>query len=214
MILYHGSENIIDKPEFGKGKFYNDYGRGCYCTENIELAKEWACTDNYIGYVNTYGIDLDRLNVLYLTSDDYSMLNWLAVLIFNRGLRITTRNAKRAVKWLKDNYYIDVESYDVVVGYRADDSYFAFARAFLNNEISYKQLCYAIRLGKLGEQVVIKSREGFEQIKYIEANKVKGEYLIKRKQRDEMARKLYMEEMEREDIDGMYIIDMMRVGDK
>jgi hypothetical protein len=142
------------------------------------------------------------------------MLNWLAVLIFNRGLRITTPNAKRAVKWLKDNYYIDVESYDVVVGYRADDSYFAFARAFLNNEISYKQLCYAIRLGKLGEQVVIKSREGFEQIKYIEANKVKGEYLIKRKQRDEMARKLYMEEMEREDIDGMYIIDMMRAGDK
>ena len=27
-ILYHGSPEIIKKPEYGKGKTYNDYGRG------------------------------------------------------------------------------------------------------------------------------------------------------------------------------------------
>lgn len=27
-ILYHGSENIIEKPEFGKGARNNDYGKG------------------------------------------------------------------------------------------------------------------------------------------------------------------------------------------
>ena len=43
MILYHGSDSIVKSPEYGKGKFYNDYGRGFYCTENKELAKEWAC---------------------------------------------------------------------------------------------------------------------------------------------------------------------------
>ncbi|MCR4746658.1 MAG: DUF3990 domain-containing protein [Lachnospiraceae bacterium] len=41
--LYHGSENIIKTPEFGKEKLNNDYGRGSYCTENAELAKKWAC---------------------------------------------------------------------------------------------------------------------------------------------------------------------------
>ena len=34
-ILYHGSEFLIEKPEFGKGARHNDYGRGFYCTENI-----------------------------------------------------------------------------------------------------------------------------------------------------------------------------------
>lgn len=41
-ILYHGSEFLIEKPEFGKVARHNDYGRGFYCTENIELAREWA----------------------------------------------------------------------------------------------------------------------------------------------------------------------------
>lgn len=39
MILYHGSNHIIDKPLYGAGKKHNDYGIGFYCTENIELAK-------------------------------------------------------------------------------------------------------------------------------------------------------------------------------
>ena len=41
MIIYHGSKDIIEKPEFGKGNQKNDYGLGFYCTENVELAKEW-----------------------------------------------------------------------------------------------------------------------------------------------------------------------------
>ena len=38
--IYHGSANIIKQPAFGAGKLYNDYGRGFYCTEHIELAKQ------------------------------------------------------------------------------------------------------------------------------------------------------------------------------
>ena len=39
IVLYHGSNGKIEKPLFGKGKIYNDYGQGFYCTEHIELAK-------------------------------------------------------------------------------------------------------------------------------------------------------------------------------
>ena len=63
LILYHGSPEIIQTPVFGKGKSYNDYGRGFYCTEHLELAKEWACTENTDGYANKYEID----NKEYLT---------------------------------------------------------------------------------------------------------------------------------------------------
>ena len=40
ITLYHGSEKIVERPMFGEGKIHNDYGRGFYCTEHLELAKE------------------------------------------------------------------------------------------------------------------------------------------------------------------------------
>ena len=56
LILYHGSPEIIQSPVYGKGKINNDYGRGFYCTEHLELAKEWACTEGTDGYVNQYEV--------------------------------------------------------------------------------------------------------------------------------------------------------------
>lgn len=43
LAIYHGSQQIVEVPQFGVGKPYNDYGQGFYCTESSELAKEWAC---------------------------------------------------------------------------------------------------------------------------------------------------------------------------
>lgn len=40
--IYHGSDHIIEKPKFGYGKPYNDYGIGFYCTQNPNMAKEWG----------------------------------------------------------------------------------------------------------------------------------------------------------------------------
>ena len=83
-ILYHGSEFLIEKPEFGKGARHNDYGRGFYCTENIELAREWACAKQKNGYVNIYELDMEGLKVLNLNDSKYHILNWLAILSDNR----------------------------------------------------------------------------------------------------------------------------------
>lgn len=77
LTLYHGSPEIIQTPVFGKGKSYNDYGNGFYCTEHLELAKEWACTENTDGYANKYEFDTDGLSILNLSSDEYTILHWL-----------------------------------------------------------------------------------------------------------------------------------------
>ncbi len=45
-ILYHGSSQIIQTPQFGVGRVDNDYGQGFYCTESLPLAKEWACSSD------------------------------------------------------------------------------------------------------------------------------------------------------------------------
>ena len=95
LILYHGSPEIIKTPMFGKGKSYNDYGKGFYCTEHLELAKEWACTENTDGYANKYEMDTTGLSVLNLSSDEYTILHWLALLMNYRKFRISTPIMKR-----------------------------------------------------------------------------------------------------------------------
>lgn len=131
MILYHGSNEKIEKPIFGKGKVYNDYGQGFYCTEHIELAKEWACNEGVDGFANKYELDLTDLEILNLSEERCTILHWLALLMENRLFRVTAPVMRRGVQWLKEHFLIDIGEYDLIIGYRADDSYFSFARAFI-----------------------------------------------------------------------------------
>ena len=211
LTLYHGSSQIVDTPVFGAGKAYNDYGKGFYCTEHLELAKEWACTENTDGYVNQYEIDTTDLSILDLSSDEYTILHWLALLMEYRQFRISTPVMKRGAQWLKEHFLIDLTPYDMVIGYRADDSYFSFARAFVNNEISLNQLSYAMKLGKLGEQFVLKSPVAFERIRFVSYEAVDNtQYYAKRKARDEEAREAFRAESEHDDLDGLYMRDLIR----
>ena len=77
--IYHGSEKIIEEPEFGAGKKYNDYGLGFYCTESGELAKEWACRTQRDGYANEYLIDLEGLNIVDLNDEKHYLLNFCGI---------------------------------------------------------------------------------------------------------------------------------------
>ena len=211
LFLYHASPELFHTPVFGKGKSYNDYGRGFYCTEQLELAKEWACTENTDGYANKYEIDTKGLSVLNLSSDEYTILHWLALLMKYRKFRVSTPVMKRGADWLKERFLIDLTPYDAVVGYRADDSYFSFARAFVNNEISLTQLAYAMRLGRLGEQFVLKSPSAFAKIHFISYETCDNTvYYAKRKARDDEARAAFRAELEKDDIDGLYMRDILR----
>ena len=216
MILYHGSEKIIDAPEFGKGNSHNDYGRGFYCTENEELAKEWACSNNNNGFANKYEFDMDGLNVLYLNSENYNLLNWLAVLTKHRTYWENNTVTELAKKYLAENFMIDTSGFDVIIGYRADDSYFSFAQDFVAGAISYRQLGEAMRLGKLGEQIVLMSEKAFERIKYISNSPADASiYYKKKKERDRMARKEYRQtKSEALSPDELLIVDIIREGMK
>lgn len=192
MTLYHGSEMIIENPAYGKGNLRNDYGRGFYCTESEELAKEWACSNNKNGFANKYEFDVEGLNVLYLNSEEYTLLNWLAVLTKNRTYWENGTVSQMAKKYIALHFMVDISAYDVVIGYRADDSYFSFAQDFVAGAISYRQLGEAMRLGKLGEQIVLVSEKAFERIKYVSSSFADASiYYKKKKERDRAARKAY-----------------------
>lgn len=215
MIIYHGSKDIIEKPEFGKGNKKNDYGLGFYCTENVELAKEWACSNNETnGYANQYEIDLSAYKVLDLREEKYSILNWMAILLKFRTFDVNTPISAQAKEYILENFYVNVEEYDVIIGYRADDSYFSFAKDFINNTISVEQLAEAMRLGDLGIQIVLKSKRAFDTVKYISYELAESkEYYVKRVSRDKKARETYLSGQRQNSAhDGLFVIDIIRKG--
>ena len=191
MILYHGSKDIIERPIYGQGKKYNDYGLGFYCTDNIELAKEWGTSFERSGYANRYQIDCTGLTILDLNDDKYCILE--------------------AKEFLKKNFMLDYKKYDIIKGYRADDSYFSFAQDFINGTISYRQLNNAMHLGKLGIQYVLKSKEAFNRIVfdgYEEADY--KEWYAKKMKRDKSARREYFDvERNRRQRGDIYITQIL-----
>ena len=215
MIIYHGSKDIIERPEFDKGNKKNDYGLGFYCTENVELAKEWACSNNETnGYANQYEIDLSDHKVLDLRDEKYSILNWMALLLKFRTFDVNTPISAQAKEYILENFYVDVEEYDVIIGYRADDSYFSFAKDFINNTISVEQLAEAMRLGELGIQIVLKSKRAFDTVKYISYELAEcKEYYVKRVSRDKKARETYLSGHRQNSVaDGLFVMDIIRKG--
>ena len=195
LTLYHGSSLIIERPQFGKGNPFNDYGLGFYCTETLELAKEWACSMEQDGFANRYSFQTDGLSILNLSDGKYNILNWLSILLMNR-------------KFFLPPY----ENYDVIIGYRADDSYFSFASAFLNNTISLAQLERAMFLGKLGEQVVLKSEQAFSHLHFEESIPAERTIYYPRKAtRDSEARAAFRAERKVAPVrDAVYMIDILR----
>lgn len=208
-IIFHGSKNIIEKPLFGFGNQHNDYGVGFYCTEIEELAKEWAIDIDRDGYANEYELNLNGLKVLSLTK--YNVLYWLAILLENRTFVTISPLANEAKQYIIDNFHIDYRSYDVIIGYRADDSYFAFAKDFINGVISYQQLGKAIKLGNLGEQVVLISEKAFKHLSYVGSVFVEKDVFLKTKiKRDESARKEYFNSREmKRDKNDLYILQII-----
>ncbi|WP_028510490.1 DUF3990 domain-containing protein [Ruminococcus sp. NK3A76] len=216
MIVYHGSDHIIETPTYNGSKRANDYGYGFYTTESIELAKEWACSDNRDGFANRYDADLDGLSVLNLNSPDYSILNWLAILTKFRTYWQSGSISEEAKEYLYKNFFIDPSDYDVIIGYRADDSYFSFAQDFVAGTISLSKLSEAMLLGKLGEQIVFKSQRSFSHIRFAGAEPADAEtYYIKKNTRDTEARREYRKTKRSQDsINDIFMLDIMREGIK
>lgn len=212
ITIYHGSNQIVEIPTFGAGRKNNDFGPGFYCTENSDLAKEWAVSSLRNGFSNRYTLDTEYLNILRLNSPDYTILNWIAVLVEHRLFSIRTPVARRAKQYLIEHFGINVNAFDLIIGYRADDSYFVFAEAFLNNAITVEQLSRAMLLGKLGEQIVVKSKFAYSRLQY-EGFEIaeKETYYVLRKARNDEAGQKYLDILE-EESDGLYIRDIIRGG--
>ncbi len=216
LMLYHGSDKRIEQPVFGAGNLRNDYGRGFYCTEHINMANEWAVERDRDGFTNCYHLNTSGLSVLNLNTSEYTILHWLAVLLENRVFDLAAPLPLEAREYLLATFSVDYENADIMRGYRADDSYFSFAQDFLNGLISFQQLSRAMYLGNLGEQIVLKSEAAFDSIEFVSANPVAAsEWFPLREARDSQARRQYFDvERNRRSPEDLYILHILdeRIG--
>lgn len=213
MKLLHGTDHIIEAPDITIGNPHNDYGMGFYCTKVDEMAREWACKKNSNGFVNVYDFDDTDLKVLNLLDGNHTILNWIALLLQFRTFKLDSEIAMDARDYLIQHYAINLSGYDVVIGYRADDSYFQYAESFVSNALPLRSLNTALRLGKLGEQTVVISQKGFERLKFLEAYPVdKSVYYPKFVDRDSTARDTYRREIKRSKSyrDDIFVMDILR----
>ena len=191
IILFHGSIDAVGWPSLSKCREANDFGRCFYCTEDIELAKEWSCQRGKTGVVSGYTLKMDGLNIVNLNSEQYHTLNWIGTLLQHRQPNNLDDDSDYARKYLIQNFAVDLTRADVVVGYRADDSYFQYATDFLQNRISLDKLSEAMHLGKLGEQVAVRSERAFARLTFKRAYRTAQKYIRLYMERDVRARDGY-----------------------
>lgn len=211
--ILHGTDHIIEVPDIDKGNEKNDYGKGFYCTRIPEMAKEWACKQNTDGFSNRYELDLTDLRILDLTDGKHTVLNWIAILLEHRTLSLDSEIAIDAKDYIIEHFSIDTYEYDVIIGYRADDSYFRYAESFVENGLSLRSLNKALHLGKLGEQTVLISKKAYNQIKFIDAEPVdKTIYYPKFIDRDTKAREAYKNDIRKTKSyrDDIFVMDILR----
>lgn len=170
MVFYHGSKKIIKTPLENGSNPTNDYGPAFYVTTDLESAKSWACRNDSVGVVNKYSVrntTFASFRVLDLTNKDkYSVLNWLAILMHFRTLDSSfKKNNQIVLEWLS-KYYIDISEYDVIIGFRADDSYFRFPIRFISNDLAFEDLEEVFLSGNLGVQYCFVSKHAIESLKF------------------------------------------------
>ena len=209
MKFYYGADSLVIQPLFNFGNPSNDYGLGFYLTKDKKLARLWASKFEHGGFLIEYDVDITALNILRLDSiKDEDVLVWISILISHRFSKEERMENIANIKWLEENYSVALDGIDAIIGYRADDSYFDYSRDFVRNELSLEILKDAMRLGKLGNQFVLKSKKAFDSIKYIKSEKVEhtNEYEVFRKR----TKFEYLKLKKEDDINNTYIRDLIR----
>lgn len=160
--LYHGSDHILKFPIYGGGKADNDYGNGFYTTEYEDRARSWAALNGKPDHciVNEYDLDMEDLKILDLNA--HGVLAWIAEVVANRGMNQEAANivGERIV----ERYRVNSDDVDIIMGYRADDSYTQVIEAFLLNQLNVSEVKRLFYKGSLGNQIFLKSEKAFQCI--------------------------------------------------
>lgn len=208
--LYHGTTNYNLSPSPTFKNPYNDFGSGLYTTPDLIKAREWSMSkyskNPTFSFVYGYTLNIDGLMILDLTQYRAAVL--AAVLSRYRRVDpkypIFTHNASM----LQSCVNISTDDYDIIYGWRSDDSFFQYIEDFMSGNICEEDLSVAYLLGNLGYQYCIKSELAFSRLELFHKEVVTDlQYRESFNSNDRAARHAYNKMRRR---NGTYINDAIR----
>ena len=150
MKIYHGSSEIIKKPEIRQTIFNKDFGNGYYCTALQSQAERWAmrytnAIVNVYEYQEQAGL---RLLTFREMTDD-----WLDFIADCRGGKPHT--------------------YDIVTGAMANDQVWNYVADFLSGILTREQFWILAKFKNPTHQIAFCSQRSLECIEYLVSYEVK-----------------------------------------
>lgn len=161
MILYHGSIDLVDKPEIRTGDVYLDFGVGFYTTTSYEQAERWARIkmrrhNATVGYVSVYEFDLEAATKeLSIDKFDIADAKWLEFVVNNR----------------KGVPASDVR--DMHIGPVADDNVYQSIRLFETGAYDAEYTVKKLKTEVLQDQWTLHTDKALSYLKFVEAKEIK-----------------------------------------
>lgn len=159
MKLYHGSLEIVQKPEIRKANRTLDYGSGFYTTTSYEQAEAWVRrrmdeAKHNRGYVNVYDIQETIPTSLRLLIFQSPTEEWVDFVMRNR----TERGF--------------VHDYDIVYGPVANDRVYAAFALYEGGLLNKQDLIKELKAYKLVDQYLFHTERAIKTLTFIEAKEV------------------------------------------
>lgn len=154
MLLYHGSNVIVERPRLIKQNRFLDFGFGFYTTTNREQAESFAQKvafkrKNGQPSLNIYQLDdsvaFKQCTLLSFSNPDEDWLDFVAA---NR----------------QGNYH--GKQYDLIYGPVANDDVYRTITLYLTGVLSKEQTIEALKIRQLFNQLVFASNKALSYLKF------------------------------------------------
>ena len=159
MVIYHGSNVIVEQPQLIQQNRFLDFGYGFYTTTNRSQAENFAqkVTVRRGGspILNVYEID-DHISDSALHIKSFSAPNeeWLDFVSAHRN----------------GNYH--GEQYDLIIGAVANDDVYRTLQVYATGLLTKEQALEALKVKKLFNQYVFATDEAIKLLRFVEASEV------------------------------------------
>lgn len=160
MKIYHGSIEIVEKPEIRESNRTLDYGQGFYTTSSYEQAGAWvrrrmAEKRASQGYICAYELDEAAMQQMNILSFDTPTEEWVDFVMKNRTQK---------------GY---IHEYDIVYGPVANDRVYASFALYEGGLINKQTLISELKIYKLVDQYLFHSEKALQALTFVEAKEIK-----------------------------------------
>ena len=158
MKLYHGSTDIVERPQIIVSNKFLDFGCGFYTTTNQEQALRWAeikkkRIKGEKAYLNIYEIDELLLSNFSVLRFDNPSREWVEFVIANRR-GVASHN------------------YDIVTGAVANDTLYRTITIYESGVLTFEETINRLKVHTLFDQLSFHTEKALAGLTFVEAKVV------------------------------------------